>query len=174
MSSPTDADRGPQDEDPRFTLHGPSDLIRQAADAEFAALKRDDSEPTDATTPAAGERAEPARKLKKCEACWHISSTAEYIHVRTINGGLQLCRQCLDCINRKNPELHALRAALAAAEADAARLRARVAELEAGLRPFAEAGRVVKDGSPDGRIWIWFRRDQYRRAAALLTPEAQQ
>lgn len=45
----------------------------------------------------------------KCEACGLISDTAEYIRVRTTNGGLFLCRQCLSDINRKNPQLEPAR-----------------------------------------------------------------
>ncbi len=46
---------------------------------------------------------------KKCEGCGTIGG-AEYIKVRTTNGALTLCRQCLDDINRKNPEVAALKA----------------------------------------------------------------
>lgn len=38
----------------------------------------------------------------KCEACG-LQGTAEYIRVRTTNGGLLLCTRCLRDINRKNP-----------------------------------------------------------------------
>jgi hypothetical protein len=41
---------------------------------------------------------------KKCEACGLISVTAEYVYVRTVNGGLNLCRWCLDQINAKAPK----------------------------------------------------------------------
>lgn len=48
----------------------------------------------------------------KCEACGTIdhTGTIEYVRVRTTNGGLLLCRLCLDDINRKNPELLAMKA----------------------------------------------------------------
>lgn len=44
----------------------------------------------------------------KCEACGDIGGD-KYTHVHTTNGGLELCKQCLDDINRKNPELLALK-----------------------------------------------------------------
>jgi hypothetical protein len=44
-----------------------------------------------------------------CEACGLLSAEAEYIRVRTTNGGLVLCRQCLDDVNRKNQEVAALK-----------------------------------------------------------------
>jgi hypothetical protein len=37
----------------------------------------------------------------KCEGC----GSAAVRRVHTTNGGLALCQQCLDDINRKNPEL---------------------------------------------------------------------
>lgn len=40
----------------------------------------------------------------KCEACGHVGTT-DYIRVRTTNGGLLLCVQCLGDINKKNPAL---------------------------------------------------------------------
>lgn len=39
----------------------------------------------------------------KCEACGFTGAGFSPIRVRTTNGGLDLCRQCLDDINRKNP-----------------------------------------------------------------------
>ncbi len=45
---------------------------------------------------------------KKCDACGLISDVAPMIYVRTTNGGLSLCRQCLDDINRKNPALEVM------------------------------------------------------------------
>ena len=45
----------------------------------------------------------------KCEACGLISSATEYITVRTTNGGLILCSQCLNDINRKNPQIQSER-----------------------------------------------------------------
>ncbi len=52
--------------------------------------------------------------MPQCEACGTTdhTGTIEYIRVRTTNGGLHLCRQCLDDINRKNPAIPALVAAL--------------------------------------------------------------
>lgn len=50
--------------------------------------------------------------MTKCEGCGSIGS-AEYIKIHVTNGALTLCRQCLDDINRKNPEVAALRAMLA-------------------------------------------------------------
>ncbi len=41
--------------------------------------------------------------MTKCDACGLVGG--ELIRVRTTNGGLCLCRQCLDDINRKNPVL---------------------------------------------------------------------
>lgn len=40
---------------------------------------------------------------KSCEACG-LQADETFTRVRTTNGGLVLCRQCLDDINRKNPE----------------------------------------------------------------------
>jgi hypothetical protein len=57
---------------------------------------------------------------EKCEACG-IVGAREYIFVRVTNGVLNLCRQCLDEFNAKNPEL--------------TRLRAENAKLREGLRP---------------------------------------
>lgn len=54
---------------------------------------------------------------RACEVCGLISMTAEYIKVHTTNGSLRLCRQCLDDINRKNPEVGRLRSTLADAAA---------------------------------------------------------
>lgn len=48
----------------------------------------------------------------KCEACGLIGGE-KYVHVRTLNGGLNLCEMCLADINGKNPELLKLRAAVA-------------------------------------------------------------
>lgn len=42
-------------------------------------------------------------KTRKCEACGTWGQ--HLMFVRTTNGALWLCRQCLDDINRKNPEL---------------------------------------------------------------------
>lgn len=39
----------------------------------------------------------------KCEACGLVVGIAEYVFVRTTNGSLDLCQQCRDDINRKNP-----------------------------------------------------------------------
>jgi len=44
----------------------------------------------------------------KCEACGLISG-AEYTKIRTTNGGLTLCGQCLGDINRKNPQIQSER-----------------------------------------------------------------
>jgi hypothetical protein len=41
----------------------------------------------------------------KCEACGLQSGWAEYVCVRLTNGSLNLCRQCLDEFNGKNPML---------------------------------------------------------------------
>ncbi len=38
-----------------------------------------------------------------CNACgWH-GPNVELVYVRTTNGGVTFCRQCLDDINRKHP-----------------------------------------------------------------------
>lgn len=42
--------------------------------------------------------------MNKCDACGLQGQNVELIYVRTTNGGITLCRQCLDEINRKNPE----------------------------------------------------------------------
>ncbi len=47
----------------------------------------------------------------RCEGCGFVGDI-EYIDVRTTNGMLHLCRQCLDDVNRKNPETKRLRSAL--------------------------------------------------------------
>lgn len=60
--------------------------------------------------PTARERAD----LKKCEACWTFGTG--YVHVRTTNGSLSLCEQCLGDINRKSPLLAAAEARGRAAE----------------------------------------------------------
>lgn len=45
--------------------------------------------------------------MAKCEACGVPEASR---HVNTTNGGLFLCQQCLDDINRKNPEVAELKA----------------------------------------------------------------
>jgi ribosome-binding protein aMBF1 (putative translation factor) len=47
----------------------------------------------------------------KCEGCGARDGNFKKINVT--NGVLNLCRQCLDDVNRKNPELIEIRAALA-------------------------------------------------------------
>lgn len=42
--------------------------------------------------------------MRKCEACGTMPAK-EYSSIRTTNGVLHLCRQCLDDLNRKNPEI---------------------------------------------------------------------
>lgn len=58
----------------------------------------------------------------KCEACG-LQAIETYIQVRTTNGSLLLCQQCLGDLNRKNPELSDLRAALAASEQEVEQYR---------------------------------------------------
>lgn len=45
----------------------------------------------------------------KCEACGQRGDDFQVIYISTTNGGLFLCRQCLDDVNRKNPDLLRLR-----------------------------------------------------------------
>lgn len=45
----------------------------------------------------------------RCEACGLCGVGVDTIQVRTTNGALSLCRQCLDDINRKNPALAGLK-----------------------------------------------------------------
>ena len=42
-----------------------------------------------------------------CESCG--TPLIEYVHIRTINGGLFLCKPCLAEINGKNPQLKTIR-----------------------------------------------------------------
>ncbi len=43
----------------------------------------------------------------QCDACDLRGQNVELIYVCTTNGGVTLCRQCLDDINRKSPLLSA-------------------------------------------------------------------
>lgn len=79
----------------------------------------------------------------KCEACGSLGG--EYVRVRTTNGGLNLCRQCLDEINAKNPELKEVRASLDSALAALAGLRAEVA---GAVGPFVEYARRMDGFDP--------------------------
>jgi DNA-directed RNA polymerase subunit M/transcription elongation factor TFIIS len=54
-----------------------------------------------------------ALRSRKCEGCGTRGDNVTYIKVRVTNGSLMLCQQCLDDVNRKNPELTALRERLA-------------------------------------------------------------
>ena len=54
----------------------------------------------------------------KCEACG-LQGPATHIRVRTTNGGLLLCVQCLGDINRKNPLVQKLRDLIARLESEA-------------------------------------------------------
>lgn len=47
--------------------------------------------------------------MRPCEGCGMLGEKVEYMDVRVTNGVLHLCRQCLDDVNRKNPELKAMR-----------------------------------------------------------------
>lgn len=78
-------------------------------------------------------------KGPKCEACGMIDGK-ERIKVRTTNGALVLCRQCLDDINRKNPELPALKAALQDAITNTTRAQCRCVEM---------------DGAGNSYVWDW-------------------
>lgn len=64
-------------------------------------------------------------KIRKCEGCGLISATREYVSINLTNGGLTLCRQCLDEFNAKNPELPVLRSEIA-------RLRASLTDMIEG------------------------------------------
>ena len=64
--------------------------------------------------PAAGGR-QAGEPVGRCEGC-HFAGV---VRIQVPNGVLTLCRQCLDTVNRKNPELVALRPRLAALEAAA-------------------------------------------------------
>ena len=69
---------------------------------------------TDGAGPAAGGR-QAGEPVGRCEGC-HFAGV---VRIQVPNGVLTLCRQCLDTVNRKNPELVALRPRLAALEAAA-------------------------------------------------------
>ena len=47
----------------------------------------------------------------KCEACGKMvmGEKIELVYVRTTNGGLSLCQQCLEDINQKNPVFEIMR-----------------------------------------------------------------
>jgi hypothetical protein len=119
------------------------------------------------TPPADGPTAPGPERTPECEACGLISSTAEFIYVRTINGGLRLCRQCLDVVNGKNPELPALRKRLAAAELALAASREEAARLAAERDRLRE---LLKDVDSEYRDDGWLSGVLLKRvrAAALL------
>ena len=53
---------------------------------------------------------EPPANGNQCEACGLVSRSEDMAKIRTTNGMLRLCCQCLSDINRKNPEVARLRA----------------------------------------------------------------
>jgi hypothetical protein len=73
----------------------------------------------------------------KCNACG-LPESHLFKRVRTTNGGLLLCEQCLADINRKNPELRNLR--------DVVRLIIAVDNYLAGVRELKKA-----NPPPEGR-----------------------
>lgn len=68
---------------------------------------------------------------RRCEACGLPSQIAEYIHVRVTNGGLFLCRQCLDEVNGKSPLLAAERQRASDLAGERNRREQQVAKLQA-------------------------------------------
>ena len=65
----------------------------------------------------------------KCEACG-LQGPATHIRVRTTNGGLLLCVQCLGDINRKNPLVQKLRDLIARLECEAGDAMRKCAEVD--------------------------------------------
>ncbi len=80
-------------------------------------------------------------KIKdRCEGCWTFGPRVELIDIHVTNGLLTLCRQCLDDVNRKNPELVTLKSRLAlvarpAPDADEPITEEWLREVSKSLRP---------------------------------------
>lgn len=88
-----------------------------------------------------------ALRERKCEGCG-LRGDGEYIKIHVTNGVLTLCRQCLDDVNRKNPELPAIRQCAEKAEAELAdsdaHLKEEIRLRSNAQRDLATAVEVVK------------------------------
>jgi hypothetical protein len=116
---------------------------RRKADDSVAALQAEMEQrlPVDTSNSANLHRVNPAdvedrlaasaamKPLPKCEACGLHGDHVRHVIVRTTNGSVRFCKQCLGDINRKNPETARLRDVLLRIRDDTSLSHAGVVEL---------------------------------------------